>query len=172
MATAWRCPPDIFLTRARPGFRLKFLEQRCRAVDHCLLVEHPDRPETLLDLAAEKDILRGGQVIGKRQVLINDLDPLGAGLGGLVEVANLTVHDNFAVARREIPGYRLDHGRLAGAVVSHQTHDFAPLHLEADVGQSPDGTEILGNVANLKHWHRGPPRDNIYQSCPGLMQGS
>ena len=103
LALAARHLPDQI---ARPRLRLELREQARRAVDHRLLVEHAERPEALLDLAAEKDVLRGGQIVGQRQVLIDDLDPLGARLDRLVEVADLAVDGDLALARREIAGDR------------------------------------------------------------------
>ena len=128
---------------ARPGFRLELAEEFAGAVDHRLLVENLEGPDALLDLAAEKDVLGGGQIVGECQVLIDDLDALHAGLDRLVEVADLPFDRYLAFAWRKIPGNELDHGGLAGAIVAHEAHDFAWLDREADVAQRPDRAEIL-----------------------------
>ena len=139
------------IARARFGFQ--FVEQFCRAVDHRLLVEHPKGPEALVQLAAEKHVLRGGEIVGKREILIDDLDALGARLDGLMEMADLAVDKNFPVRRRKIPGNQFDQGGLAGTIVAHQPHDLAGLDRPADVAYRVDGTKTLGYVTNFKQSH-------------------
>ena len=96
IATAWRWPPDIFRTRSRGRVSdLSSANSSAGAVDHRLLVEHAERPEALLDLAAEKHVLRGGQIVGERQILVDDLDALGARLDRLVEMADLAVDERL-----------------------------------------------------------------------------
>src|SRR5688572_1414162 len=138
---------------ARPGLRLQLLEQRTGPLQHRVLVEDPERPETLLELAAEKDVLRGGQVVGQGEVLIDHLDAPGARLARLVEVANLAIDRDLAVGRRKIAGNDLDHGGLAGAVVAHEADDLARPDGEAQFRQGADGTKAHGNTAHVEQCH-------------------
>jgi hypothetical protein len=74
-----------------------------RAVDHRLLVEHAKGPEAFLDLATQKHVLRRGQIVGERQVLIDDLDALGPRIDRLVESAHLAFDGDLALGRRKLP---------------------------------------------------------------------
>ena len=162
MATAWRWPPDILRDEiARPGFRFELLKQLRRTVDHRLLVEDADGPKALFDFAAEKYVLGGGQIVRQRQVLIHDFDTLGARLDRLVEVADFCPPRRFPLPRREISGHGLTMVDLPAPLSPIRPTTSPPSTWKADVGQSLDGPEILGNVANLKHRHSGSSPENL-----------
>ena len=110
---------------ARPGLGLELGEQFARALRHRAVVEPAERPEPPLDLAPEKDIGGGGQIVAEREVLIDDLDALLARLDGLMKMHRLAVEDDLAGGRGKVAGDDLDQGRLAGAVVAHQAEDLA-----------------------------------------------
>ena len=139
MATAWRWPPDIFFTRSRGRVSdLSSLKSCGGALDHGFLIENPEGPDTLVDFTAEKNILRGGQVVGKRQVLIDDFNALGARFYGLVEMADLAIDDDLAIGWRKISGDELDHGGFARAIVAHEAHDFTGIKRKTDIRQRMD----------------------------------
>ena len=77
--------------------------------------------------AAEKDVGGGGQIVAERQVLMDDLDAVAAGIDRLVHDQVLAVHAQGAMGWQEVAGDHLDQRRLAGAVVAHQPDDFARL---------------------------------------------
>ena len=138
---------------ARSRFGFQFVEQFGRAVDHRLLVEHPKGPDTLVLLTAQEHVLRGGEIIGKREILVDDFDTPGARLDGLMEMADLAVDENFPVCWRKLPGNQLDQGGLAGTIVAHQPHDLAGLDRPADVVYRVDSAKTLRYVTNFKQSH-------------------
>ena len=56
------------------------------------------RPDAPLQLAAEEDVRGGGQVVAEREVLIDDLDALGARLDRLVEMLGSPSMQDLALA--------------------------------------------------------------------------
>ena len=121
------------------------------------MIEPAERAEAAFDLAAEKHIGRGGEVVAEGEVLIDDLDALLAGLDRLGEMDRLVLDANFAAGRQEVAGDHLHEGRLAGAVVAHQAERFAVLELEVDVIQGVDRPEVLGDSLELESWQNHPP---------------
>jgi len=97
-------------------FGFQFIEQFSRAVDHRLLVEHPKGQNPLSARAQEHVLARGGEIVGQREILIDDFDTLGARLNGLMEMADLAVDENFPVPLAENSGNQLDQGGLAGTL--------------------------------------------------------
>ena len=81
MATAWRWPPDICLTRSRGRVSdFRFLEEFAGALVHRGVVENAEGTEAAAEFAAEEHVAGGGQVSAQRQVLVDDLDAVLAGL--------------------------------------------------------------------------------------------
>ena len=64
----------------RAGLGAQLAEQFQRARRHRLVIEQCDRPEFALELAAEKDVCRRREIVGEREVLVDDLDADGAGI--------------------------------------------------------------------------------------------
>ena len=111
-----------------------------------------DRGETPRQLAVELQEPGGGQVAGKRLVLVHVADP-GEG-APLRERASQPEH--AAAARVAQTEEDLEQGRLAGPVRAQQREDLARLDPEADPAQGldrPAGTERcpvgLGDVEEL-----------------------
>ena len=75
MATAWRWPPDICLTRSR-GRVSDFSSLKSSPARRYMrgIVEDAHRPDALAQLAAEEDIGGRRQIVAEREVLIDDLD--------------------------------------------------------------------------------------------------
>ena len=148
MATAWRWPPDICLTRSR-GRVSDFSSAKISPARRYMrgVVEHAERAEAAAQFAAEEDIRGGRQIVAERQVLIDDLDAVPARLDRAVQDdARLPSICSVPLARAEIAGDHLDQRRLAGAVVAHQADDFAGLERERDVVDRLDGAEMLRDV--------------------------
>lgn len=114
------------------------------------MVEQGDGPEFAFELAAEEYVGGGRQIVGQREVLIDDLDPDRAGVDGPVEMDRTATEADFAMAGAEIAGDDLDQRRLAGAVVAHQANHFARLHMHIDVMQRADGAELLANAGEFE----------------------
>ncbi len=105
IATAWRWPPDIRITRvAGPRLGLEFLEELARPLAHGGVVEEAERPDALRDLPAEEDVGRRGQVVAEGEVLVDDLDALASRIGRAAEVDRLAVEQ--VLARRSGRGCR------------------------------------------------------------------
>ena len=83
---------------ARPGFRFQLGEDLSGAAIHRGIVENLERAEALADLAAEEDIGGGGQIVAEREILMDDLDAVLAGLDRPVHGQLLAVHLHRAVA--------------------------------------------------------------------------
>ena len=115
-------PPDQI---ARPRLRLELGEQLARPLVHGPVVQDPDGPEAGRQLAAQEDIRRRRQVVAERQILVDDLDALRAGIGRLVKRHPAAEHLHRAAARRVVPGDDLHERGLAGAVVAHEPDDLA-----------------------------------------------
>ena len=161
MATAWRWPPDIFRTRSRG--RVSDLSSSNSSAERSIIAclsRIPNGQTALLHFAAEKDVLRGRQVVGERQVLVDDLDPLGArvdracgngrpcppsrsspSLGGKLPAMSLTMVD--------LP-----------APLSPMRPTTSPgRDLEVDALQRLDRAEVLGDVLQPEkaHGRHSPP---------------
>ena len=123
---------------ARPRLRLQLLEELGRAVDHRLLVEHLEGSPALLELAAEEDVLRGGQVVGDARGPGRPprSRPARASIGRWKWTALPSI-SIVAGGLREVAGDDLDERGLAGAVVAHQPDDLAGRDLEVDAPAAP-----------------------------------
>ena len=138
---------------ARPGLGLELGEQLGRALVHRLVVDDLDEAEAALGLAAEEHVLGRGQIVAERQILVDDLDALGARVDRLVEVLDRALEPDLALARRKVAGDDLDQRRLAGAVVAHQPQHLAGLEVELDALERLDRAEVLGDPAQLQKRH-------------------
>ena len=131
---------------ARPRLRLELLEQFGDADIHRRIVEDAERADFPLQLAAEKDVGGGRQVVAKGEVLVDDLDPLGAGVDRLVKVLHLALDPDLAFGGTEVPGDHPHERRLSGAVVAHEADDLAGLDRKIDALQRLDRAEMLGDA--------------------------
>ena len=115
------------------------------------MVEQRERTELARELAAEEDVGRGGEIVGECKILIDDLDPDGAGVDGPMEMHRVAVETHVAMARREIAGDDLHQRRLAGAVVAHQADHLAGRDLQVDAMQRADRAEFLADPRQLQN---------------------
>ncbi len=109
-----------------------------------------DGSERPLDLASEKDVGGGRQIVAQGEVLIDDLDALLARLDGPVEVDGLFIEDDLPGGRRKVSGDHFDERRLSRAIVAHQADDLAASDRKIDVAQRRDRAEKFGNASRLK----------------------
>ena len=88
-----------------------------------------------------------------------------------MEVADLTVDENFPLRWRKIPGNQLDQGGLAGTIVAHQPHDLARFDRPADVVYRVDSAKALRYVANFKqsHFDASLVRSSSGRSCSAIL---
>ena len=100
MATAWRWPPDICLTRSR-GRVSDFSSLKSSPARRYMraIVEDADRADALAQLAPEKDVGGGREIVAEREVLIDDLDAVLARLDRPVEMHLLAVDRRCCRAR-------------------------------------------------------------------------
>ena len=98
---------------------------------HGRVVEDLKGPRALTQLAAEKDIRRRGQIVAKRQILVNDLDAVLARFHRPVQHELPVVHAHGAVAWTIIAGYHLDERGLPGAVIAHEPNHLSRFQLKA-----------------------------------------
>ena len=134
---------------ARACFGLQLAKELEGASIHGLVVEERKGADLADHLPSEEDVGGRADVIGEGQVLVDDLDPRGAGIERPVEAVFEAIEADRAMGRMEVAGDDLDECRLAGPVVAHKAHDFARRDRQVDTGQSPDGAEILADVGQL-----------------------
>ena len=130
----------------RPGLRAQFSKELQRTRRHRLVVKQGDWTEPALELAPEEDICRRRQIVGKRKVLVDDLDPHGACIDGSVEMHGLALEADVSMARPKIAGDDLHERRLARAVVAHQADHLSREDLHVDVMQRADRAELLADT--------------------------
>ena len=84
MAMLWRWPPERYSTLVRgSGMRMpSSCEHLRRPRVHRLLVEEGHAENAALRLAAEHDVAADVDRVAEREVLVDHLDPLAAGVGG------------------------------------------------------------------------------------------
>ena len=151
---------------ARPGLGLELLEELGRAGDHRLLVEGLERPPALLELAAEEDVLGGGQVVGEREVLVDDLDPHLAGVDRAVEVDDLAFHlDRRRRSGGKLPAMILTSVDLPAPLSPMRPDDLARGDLEVDPSQRLDRAEILGDVLQPEKAH-----GRVFSLCAAFVR--
>ena len=139
MATAWRWPPEKAATGAsrRMTWKSSCAIVSLRRLRHRLAVDDRQEAEQLLHrLAAEEDVGADRQIVGQRQVLVDRLDAVVAGLLRRGERDALAVERDVALVIVEHAGDRLDQRRLAGAVVAGKRHDLAGMDVERDVARA------------------------------------
>ena len=86
---------------------------------------------------------------------MNDLDAVLAGLDRPMQDELRPLHPHGSVTRAEIAGDDLDQGRLAGAVVAHQSDHLPGVEGQRNVVQCVNGAEMLGDVFQFQDRHAG-----------------
>jgi hypothetical protein len=86
------------------------------------------------------------QLVDQGQVLVDGVDPEGAGVVDRLEHDLLAAHEDAAGVGLVEAAEDLDQGRLAGAVVADQAEHLAPAQAQVDVGQGGHPAEALGHV--------------------------
>src|SRR5579863_8318820 len=151
---------------ARPGFRFQLRKERARALEHGRMIKPPDRANSRLDLAAEKDIGRSGEIVAQGEVLLDDLYSFFPRLDGLGELDRLTLYPDIPASRRKVAGDNLHQGRFPGAVV--------PLSPKASPGSRVMSTLLSAWIApkcfetlcNSRTGKKTPPRCARQGSSP------
>ncbi len=93
------------------------------------------------DLAAEKEVLRDGEILGEQEFLMDEDDALVLGLDGPREVRRCAVEMERPLGGRQVPGEDPHQRRLAGAVLADDGVNLACFKREGDVAQDLDGSE-------------------------------
>ena len=149
-ATDWRWPPERPATVWRTerivvtDRSASVLAARASIVD---LVEPAQAVELL---AAEEHVLDDVEVVGQREVLVDDLDAEVGRVLRAVDRDGLAVEEDLALVDRVDAGDALDQRRLAGAVVADEGHDLAGRDVEVDLVEGLDGAEALRDSAQLE----------------------
>ncbi|GGN21305.1 hypothetical protein GCM10011609_73280 [Lentzea pudingi] len=127
-------------------------ERLARRLLHVGLVEQA----TLGALAAEEHVLDDVEVVGQREVLVDDLDPEFRGFARALDVHRLALEQDLTRVGRVDARDALDQRRLARAVVADEGRDLAGVDVEVDVVQDVHGAEALVDAAQLEnrlaHW--------------------
>ena len=108
------------------------------------MVELGDDAQNLgLQLVAEEDVLRNVEGVDQAKALMQTADAGQLGIARGAELQRLAVDFDATAIGRLRAGQRLDQGRFAGAVVSHQGKDFAVMEVERDVVDRPEAAIAL-----------------------------
>ena len=100
--------------------------------------------------AAEEHVVIDAEVLDQRQVLVDRLDAVGAGIARRGEMRLLAVDDDRAAVGLVKAREDFDQGGLAGAIVADQRQHLPLTELDADVDERRDGAEALADVAHLE----------------------
>jgi hypothetical protein len=110
-----------------------------------LVDEREDTPEGAAEanLATEEEILGDVEHRDDREILVDGLDAVVAGVDRGVERDRAAVDADLAIVRLEGAGENLDERRLSGAVVADEREDLALVYLYVDAAQRLDVPECL-----------------------------
>ena len=138
---------------------------------HRRAVENPAAGE----LAPEEQI--GGDVQARHEVELLENRRHARGLGGarIVEADGLAVEQHLAGVRGKDAGENVHQRRLAGAVLTEQRMNLAPLEVEIDAAQSLDAAEMLGDAAHDEQrggGFGGPAHRGLAQESRSLSAAS
>ena len=97
-------------------------------------------------LPADEDVLLDREIGEQNRLLVDDRDPGVAGVGRAVEEDLPAVHEDRAGVRRMDSGEDLDEGRLAGAVLAHESVYLAGEEVDRHVLERLHGAERLRRV--------------------------
>lgn len=97
--TSGHLPDEV----ARARLRFKFFKEFAGAPVHGRVIEDADGPEAEAWLTAEEDIGGRREVVAKREILIDDFDPLSPGVDGFAEMRGLTLDKDLAVRGGKLP---------------------------------------------------------------------
>ena len=84
---------------------------------------------------------------------MHDLDAMLAGFDRPMHGQLASFHMHSAVAGTKISGDDFDEGRLASAVVAHQSHDLAGLKRQRDIVEGMNRAEMLRNFLQFEKSH-------------------
>ena len=149
-ATACRCPPDRPATVWRTD--LSVVTERLSSVsreDRSMLDSSSTTPASN-PLPAQEHVGHDVEVVGEREILVDDLDAEPGGVAGAVDVDRLALVAHLALVERVDADDALDQRRLAGTVVADQSHDLTATNLEIDPVERLDGAEGLGDPPKLE----------------------
>ena len=128
---------------------------------HPPAIEHPHTTdERYPKLTPEEDVGRDIQVVAQGKILVDDLDARSTSVERAVHVDGTAVELQLPGRRRIHAGQDLDERRLAGAVVTDETHGLGRADGEVHAPQRHDGSKVLGQPVELEErgHRRVPPR--------------
>ena len=120
--------------QARVDGRRQLVQELARLGAHGLPVEK----QPLLQLAAEKDIRLGRELLGEIEFLMDEDDALVFGFLAGCEGDRLAAKQDIAARRRLITGQALHQRGFAGAVLANQRMHLAGPQCEVDTVQNLD----------------------------------
>src|SRR5262249_15050488 len=109
-----------------------------------------EQAEAVDRLAAEEKVHIDRLLVGKRQILIDDLDAMGA-RHRRARHRDLPALDDDRSRRRLMHArHDLDEGRFAGASGAHQRHDLPRKTLQGEILDRSHAAEILADMLELE----------------------
>jgi hypothetical protein len=101
-------------------------------------------------LAPEIHVLHHVEVVGEREILVDDLDAERGRVLRPVDGDRVALEEDLALVDRVDAGDALDQRRLAGAVVADERHHLAGGDVEVDLVERLDGAEALRDPPELQ----------------------
>ena len=109
-------------------------------------VEKADR---VGQFASKEDVARNGLLDAERAVLEHCLNTGVARACGIPAGLALAAHQDLAARRLNRAGKHLDQRRLAGSIVTEQTHDLAAIDVKIDAADREHAAIALGDILEL-----------------------
>ena len=105
----------------------------------------------LRHLVAQEEIEVDRELRDQREILVDGLDPVCAGVLDRVEADALAVDEHVALVLLVEAAEDLDERALAGAVVADEPEHLAPAQDEVDAAEHDERAEALRHAADLEH---------------------
>jgi hypothetical protein len=128
---------------------LDLVEVPARLPAHLALSEKTGRPEAR-QLVPEEQVEVHGQLRDQREVLVDRLDPVGAGVLDRVEADALAADAHLAPVLLVEAAEDLDQRALAGSVVADEPEHLALAQDEVDPAEDDERSEALRDAAHLE----------------------
>ena len=145
---AWDVDPDL-------------VERSAGLAAHQHVVEKRDWLEHTLP--AQEQVVVDRQLVDQRQILVDGVDPVSAGVVDALWRIRLALEPHRPGVLLVKAADDLDERRLAGAVVAQQPQNLALAEMEVDVAQGRDRAKALGDVLDAQDvvGRRGRPEDRL-----------
>ena len=153
-ATACRCPPESPATRCRTDFSVVTERLSSASRDARSMLGSSRTTRLRYPLPAQEHVRYDVEVVGEREVLVDDLDAEVRGVPRAVDIDMAALESDLALVEGVDPDDALDQGRLSGPVVADESHDLTAADLEVDLVERLNRAERLRDAPRLEERRR------------------